>query len=118
MIEAAQHGVPHGRLPQLQGPHRFDHRRRDRAAGRRDAVADQAAAVPALASAVESLLLDAELRADLGRKARLRANEFSWEQTASGVYAVLASSAAGRHVSGLISGVEAATTPSPGLQDA
>ncbi|OQQ33835.1 glycosyl transferase [Prescottella equi] len=118
VIEAAQHGVPTVGYRSSKG---LTDSIIDGVTGLLvggDALADQAAAVPALASAVESLLLDAELRADLGRKARLRANEFSWEQTASGVYAVLASSAAGRHVSGLISGVEAATTPSPGLQDA
>jgi len=118
VIEAAQHGVPTVGYRSSKG---LTDSIIDGVTGLLvggDAVADQAAAVPALASAVESLLLDAELRADLGRKARLRANEFSWEQTASVVYAVLASSAAGRHVSGLISGVEAATTPSPGLQDA
>ncbi len=58
--------------------------------------------VAALTGAVEELLLDAERRTELGEKARVRAAEFSWAQTAAGVHTVLAESAAGRHVSGLI----------------
>lgn len=65
----------------------------------------------ALTAAVEELLLDAERRAELGEKARVRAAEFSWEQTAAGVHHVLAATAAGRHVSGLI-GADPATPPS------
>ncbi|MFC9789755.1 glycosyltransferase family 4 protein [Rhodococcus sp. NPDC127528] len=58
--------------------------------------------VGALTDAVELLLVDAERRAELGEKARGRAAEFSWTQTAAGVHTVLAESAAGRYVSGLI----------------
>lgn len=58
--------------------------------------------VAALTAAVEGLLLDAEHRTELGEKARARAREFSWAQTAAGVHRVLAESAAGRPVSGLI----------------
>ncbi|QCQ92602.1 glycosyltransferase family 4 protein [Rhodococcus sp. SGAir0479] len=121
VIEAAQHGVPTVGYRSSKG---LTDSIIDGVTGllvggdSDDASADRAVAVPALASAVETLLLDADLRADLGRKARLRAHEFSWEQTAAGVHAVLASSAAGRHVAGLIAGVGAAPVTAPGLQDA
>ncbi len=58
--------------------------------------------VPALTEAVAELLLDGKVRADLGEKARVRAREFSWEQTAQGVQSVLVASMAGTHVSGLV----------------
>ncbi|WP_430334262.1 glycosyltransferase family 4 protein [Rhodococcus sp. ACT016] len=121
VIEAAQHGVPTVGYRSSKG---LTDSIIDGVTGllvggpSDDATPDRGGAVPALATAVETLLLDAELRADLGRKARLRALEFSWEQTADGVYAVLASSAAGRHVSGLIAGSGATPTASAGLQDA
>ncbi|MGW0173500.1 glycosyltransferase family 4 protein [Rhodococcus sp. NPDC003322] len=72
--------------------------------------ADNAEDVTALTDAVEELLLDAEHRTELGEKARSRAREFSWSQTAAGVHRVLAESAAGRHVSGLI-GADPAAMP-------
>lgn len=59
--------------------------------------------VAALTDAVAELLLDADLRADLGEKARVRAREFSWAQTARGVRSVLAASVRGHRVSGLVS---------------
>ncbi|QBJ96060.1 glycosyltransferase family 1 protein [Rhodococcus sp. ABRD24] len=121
VIEAAQHGVPTVGYRSSKG---LTDSIIDGVTGllvggdTEDAVADRTASVPALTSAVESLLLDAELRAELGDKARLRAAEFSWAQTAAGVHAVLAESAAGRHVSGLIAGIEASPVAPAGLQDA
>lgn len=121
VIEAAQHGVPTVGYRSSKG---LTDSIIDGVTGllvggdSDDAASDRAAAVPALATAVESLLLDAELRAELGDKARLRASEFSWAQTASGVYAVLAASAAGWHVSGLIAGSETGTVAPPRLQEA
>ncbi|MGO4202577.1 glycosyltransferase family 4 protein [Rhodococcus sp. TAF43] len=121
VIEAAQHGVPTVGYRSSKG---LTDSIIDGVTGllvggdSDDAASDRAAAVPALATAVESLLLDAELRSELGDKARLRASEFSWAQTASGVYAVLAASAAGRHVSGLIAGSETGTVAPPRLQEA
>ncbi|SEL50764.1 glycosyltransferase family 4 protein [Rhodococcus maanshanensis] len=76
-----------------------------------DEVAD--GDVADLTEAVASLLADAEQRAELGEKARARAAEFSWAQTASGVRTVLSASAAGRPVSGLIGAAPAAVAAGP-----
>lgn len=59
--------------------------------------------VPALTDAIGELLLDADLRGDLGEKARVRASEFSWDQCTQGVASVLTASVSGTHVSGLVS---------------
>lgn len=63
-----------------------------------------------LVAAVYDLLTDREQRLVLGEKARSRAGEFSWEQCAAGVFDVLAASARGETVSGLV-GTGANTTP-------
>ncbi|MFF0817953.1 glycosyltransferase family 4 protein [Rhodococcus sp. NPDC003318] len=104
VIEAAQHGVPtvgyrssrgltdsivDGVTGLVVGGEHLD------PAGNADDVA-------ALTEAVEDLLRDDERRSELGEKARVRATEFSWRQTADGVHTVLAASAAGRYLSGLI----------------
>ncbi|MDJ0359481.1 glycosyltransferase family 4 protein [Rhodococcus sp. H29-C3] len=68
--------------------------------------------VPALTDAIGELLLDADVRADLGEKARVRALEFSWEQCAQGVESVLAASVLGAHVSGLVSSSQQAPAES------
>ena len=54
-----------------------------------------------LTAAVAELLGDADRRRDLGRKARVRAGEFSWAATGEGVLDVLTATADGRRVSGL-----------------
>ena len=58
--------------------------------------------VQALTDALGELLVDADSRSDLGEKARVRAREFSWEQTADGVRSVLVASMTGTHMSGLV----------------
>ncbi|MGA9872111.1 MAG: glycosyltransferase family 4 protein, partial [Rhodococcus sp. (in: high G+C Gram-positive bacteria)] len=100
VIEAAQHGVPTVGYRSSKGL--------------TDSVIDGVTGVlvggdgadrdvSALTEAVGELLLDPEVRSDLGEKARVRAREFSWAQTAQGVHTVLAASVAGTHVSGLVS---------------
>ncbi|TXG92493.1 glycosyltransferase family 1 protein [Rhodococcus rhodnii] len=59
--------------------------------------------VAGLTTALESLLTDRESREMLGAKARVRAREFSWEQTAEGVRTVLERTTARGFVSGLVS---------------
>ncbi|GAA4482795.1 glycosyltransferase family 4 protein [Rhodococcus olei] len=113
VIEAAQHGVPTVGYRSSRG---LTDSIVDGVTGLvvGDVVADPAGAgddVAALTGAVEVLLLDAEYRTELGEKARVRAAEFSWDQTASGVHDVLAATAAGRHVSGLIGADPAVTEP-------
>ena len=112
VIEAAQHGVPTVGYRSSRG---LTDSIVDGVTGLvvgADVVdpAGNADDVAALTGAVEDLLLDAEHRAELGEKARARAREFSWAQTGAGVHRVLAESAAGRHVSGLI-GTAAVVAP-------
>ncbi|WP_305092800.1 glycosyltransferase family 4 protein [Prescottella sp. R16] len=110
VVEAAQHGVPTVGYRSSKGL--------------TDSIVDGVTGllvdgggerVSALTTAVDTLLLDPELRADLGDKARMRAYEFSWEQTATGVHAVLAASAEGRRVSGLVAGRDDRTVPASHL---
>ena len=93
VIEAAQHGVP-----------TIGYRS---SRGLTDSVIDGVTGVlvgdfDELVDATKTLLTDAETRITLGEKARIRAREFSWEQTAAGVRSVLAATVRGEHVSGLI----------------
>lgn len=57
-----------------------------------------------LSEAVGELLTRTETRTVLGEKARARAREFSWEQTANGVLDVLTAAVRGECVSGLVGG--------------
>ncbi|MGW5727228.1 glycosyltransferase family 4 protein [Nocardia beijingensis] len=93
VIEAAQHGVPTVGYRSSRGL--------------TDSIVDGATGilvddVTQLADAVGDLLDDPGARTVMGEKARARAREFSWEQTANGVYEVLAAAARGEHTSGLI----------------
>ncbi|MFD4295231.1 glycosyltransferase family 4 protein [Rhodococcus sp. NPDC058505] len=101
VIEAAQHGVPTVGYRSSRG---LTDSIVDGVTGvvvGGDTV-DAAEDVAALTAAVAELLGDAARRAELGEKARGRSREFSWAQTAAGVHRVLAASAAGGYVSGLI----------------
>jgi glycosyltransferase involved in cell wall biosynthesis len=100
VVEAAQHGVPTVGYRSSKG---LTDSIIDGVTG--VLVGSEAADrdVEALTDAVAELLLDDDMRADLGEKARVRAREFSWEQTAHGVQSVLAASVAGTHMSGLVS---------------
>ncbi|MBJ8347717.1 glycosyltransferase family 4 protein [Antrihabitans sp. YC2-6] len=98
VIEAAQHGVPTVGYRSSRGL--------------TDSIIDGVSGLlvgdfDELSAAVESLLLDEESRIVLGEKARIRAREFSWEQTASGVLDVLAATARGERVSGLVGSTHA-----------
>ncbi len=93
VIEAAQHGVP-----------TIGYRS---SRGLTDSIIDGVTGLLVgdageLVDAVEALLADSETRTVLGQKARVRAQEFSWEQTASGVFDVLHASSRGERISGLI----------------
>lgn len=104
VIEAAQHGVPTVGYRSSRGL--------------TDSVVDGVTGLlvddaAQLTIAVSELLDAAELRGDLGEKARMRASEFSWTQTAAGVHTVLAESASGRYVSGLIGAPDAAAVSDP-----
>ncbi|WP_233266660.1 glycosyltransferase family 4 protein [Tomitella fengzijianii] len=55
-----------------------------------------------LVAAVSELVGDANLRAELGRKARTRVQEFSWERSGEAFLGVLDEVAKGRRVSGLV----------------
>jgi glycosyltransferase involved in cell wall biosynthesis len=55
-----------------------------------------------LVSQLERLLTDQVLREQLGAKAQARSGEFSWQQSADAMRAVLASVHAGRMVSGVV----------------
>ncbi|MEV0945285.1 glycosyltransferase family 4 protein [Rhodococcus sp. NPDC049939] len=101
VIEAAQHGVP-----------TIGYRS---SKGLTDSIVDGVTGVlvggaegdegdvGALTEAVNTLLLDPEMRLVLGEKARIRVGEFSWEHTGNGVHQVLATTAAGLWTSGLVS---------------
>lgn len=93
VIEAAQHGVP-----------TIGYRS---SRGLTDSVIDGVTGVlvgdySELVDATKSLLTDADVRITLGEKARIRAREFSWEQTAADVRSVLAATVRGERVSGLV----------------
>ena len=93
VIEAAQHGVPTVGYRSSRGL--------------TDSVLDGATGVlvgdyAELVDATAMLLDDNDVRVKLGEKARVRAREFSWEQTASGVRTVLAATVRGERVSGLV----------------
>lgn len=100
VVEAAQHGVPTVGYRSSKG---LTDSIIDGVTGVLVGVEGVDRDVSALTDAVAELLLDDEVRSDLGEKARVRAREFSWEQTAHGVQSVLAASVAGTHVSGLVS---------------
>jgi glycosyltransferase involved in cell wall biosynthesis len=92
VIEAAQHGVP-----------TIGYRS---SKGLTDSIVDGVTGVLVdsaddLTAAVAELLGDAERRTELGDKARIRAGEFSWEATGTGVFEVLTSVASGQRASGL-----------------
>ncbi|EME16593.1 glycosyltransferase family 4 protein [Rhodococcus triatomae] len=111
VIEAAQHGVPTVGYRSSRGlTDSIVDGVTGLVVGDESADRDDDADVGALTAAVEGLLIDEERRTELGDKARARAREFSWAQTADGVLAVLTASAQGRHVSGLI-GSPGATAP-------
>jgi glycosyltransferase involved in cell wall biosynthesis len=98
VIEAAQHGVPTVGYRSSRGL--------------TDSIVDGVTGllvddVPQLTEAVGDLLTDAEARTVLGEKARARAREFSWEQTANGVYEVLSAAHRGEFVAGLVTGAPA-----------
>ncbi|MDV7246431.1 MULTISPECIES: glycosyltransferase family 4 protein [Rhodococcus] len=103
VIEAAQHGVPTVGYRSSKG---LTDSIVDGVTGVLVGGIDAATAdVGDLTAAVSALLLDAETRMVLGEKARVRAGEFSWEQTGNGVHEVLAGTAAGLRTSGLVSPV-------------
>ncbi|RDI63159.1 glycosyltransferase involved in cell wall biosynthesis [Nocardia pseudobrasiliensis] len=95
VIEAAQHGVPTVGYRSSRGL--------------TDSIVDGVTGtlvddVAQLTEAVGELLVDGGERAVMGEKARIRAREFSWEQTAGGVYEVLAAAGRGEFVAGLVLG--------------
>ncbi|SNT03107.1 glycosyltransferase family 4 protein [Rhodococcoides kyotonense] len=100
VVEAAQHGVPTVGYRSSKG---LTDSIIDGVTGLLVGADGADRDVTALTAAVGDLLRDAEMRADLGEKARVRAREFSWEQCAHGVHSVLEASVAGDHVSGLVS---------------
>jgi glycosyltransferase involved in cell wall biosynthesis len=103
VIEAAQHGVPTVGYRSSKG---LTDSIVDGVTGVLVGGIDAATAdVGDLTAAVSALLLDADTRMVLGEKARVRAGEFSWEQTGNGVHEVLAGTAAGLRTSGLVSPV-------------
>lgn len=99
VVEAAQHGVPTVGYRSSKG---LTDSIIDGVTGVLVGTDGSDRDVPALTEAVAELLLDGDFRADLGEKARVRAREFSWKQTAHGVQSVLAASVAGTRVSGLV----------------
>lgn len=99
VVEAAQHGVPTVGYRSSKG---LTDSVIDGVTGVLVGTAGNERDVQALTDATAELLLDAEFRADMGEKARVRAREFSWEQTAEGVRSVLVASMAGTHTSGLV----------------
>lgn len=93
VIEAAQHGVP---TVGYRGSR-----------GLTDSIVDGVTGVlvddsAQLTEAVGDLLTAPGARTVMGEKARARAREFSWEQTANGVYEVLSAARRGEFVSGLV----------------
>ncbi|MCX5043044.1 glycosyltransferase family 4 protein [Aldersonia sp. NBC_00410] len=93
VIEAAQHGVPTVGYRSSRGL--------------TDSIIDGVTGllvddVPTLTDAVGELLGDADMRVQLGEKARIRSREFSWTQCAAGVREVLDATVRGEYVSGLV----------------
>ena len=81
IVEAGPRRRPVGRLPRGRRRARVDPGRRHRAA----CAIDQ----DDLVRKVRSLLTDADLRTELGDKARIRAGQFSWDVTAEVIAAAL-----------------------------
>lgn len=95
VIEAAQHGVP-----------TVGYRS---SGGLTDSVVDGVTGVLVddhreLVSALQRLLTDSVLRAELGVKAQLRSAEFSWPQSASAMLSVARAVRDGQYVSGVVAG--------------
>ena len=93
VIEAAQHGVP-----------TIGYRS---SGGLTDSIVDGVTGVLVddhheLVDRLEQLLGDPVLRAELGAKAQARSREFTWQQSAAAMLAVLESVHAGAAVSGVI----------------
>ncbi|MDF0529885.1 glycosyltransferase family 4 protein [Tsukamurella sp. 8F] len=92
VVEAGQHGVPTVGYTSSRGL--------------TDSIVDGATGLlvdaGGLADAVHGLLADPARRTQLGEKARIRAAEFSWAETGSGVERVLRAAVAGRRVGGLV----------------
>jgi len=93
VIEAAQHGVP-----------TIGYRS---SGGLSDSIVDGVTGVLVddvddLVDGLHRLLTDHVLREQLGAKARVRSSEFSWEQSADAMAAVLGAVQAGGRVSGLV----------------
>jgi glycosyltransferase involved in cell wall biosynthesis len=93
VIEAAQHAVP-----------TIGYRS---SGGLCDSVVDEVTGVlvddhAELVTRLEQLLADPVMRDQLGGKARVRSNEFSWRQSADAMRTVLESVMAGRSLSGLV----------------
>ncbi|TRW87892.1 glycosyltransferase family 4 protein [Mycolicibacterium sp. 018/SC-01/001] len=93
VIEAAQHGVP-----------TIGYRS---SGGLTDSIVDGVTGVlvddvDSLADGLHRLLTDHVLREQLGAKAQVRSAEFSWEQSAHAMAAVLRAVRSGRRVSGLV----------------
>ena len=99
VVEAAQHGVPTVGYRNSKG---LTDSIIDGVTGVLVGGAGSERDVQALTDALGELLVDADSRSDLGEKARVRAREFSWEQTADGVRSVLVASMTGTHMSGLV----------------
>lgn len=93
VTEAAQHGVP-----------TIGYRS---SGGLTDSIVDGVTGLlvedrDELVAALEQLLGDPELRDQLGGKAQARCGEFSWQQSATAMRAVLESMHAGKRVSGVV----------------
>ncbi|WP_182346636.1 glycosyltransferase family 4 protein [Tomitella gaofuii] len=93
VVEAAQHAVP---TVGYRGSR-----------GLTDSVLDGATGLlvddrEELVAAVSELLRDANLRVDLGEKARIRVQEFAWERSGAAFLRVLEEAAGGGRVSGLV----------------
>lgn len=93
VVEAAQHGVP-----------TIGYRS---SGGLNDSIVDGVTGVlvddqPELVRRLAELLCDPVLREQLGRKAQLRSDDFSWQQSADAMRSVLRAVHTGQRVSGLV----------------
>jgi glycosyltransferase involved in cell wall biosynthesis len=93
VVEAAQHAVP-----------TIGYRS---SGGLADSIVDGVTGVlvdsrAELVNRLEQLLADPVLRDQLGAKAQVRSAEFSWQQSADGMRAVLESMVIGERVSGVV----------------
>lgn len=93
VVEAAQHGVP-----------TVGYRA---SGGLTDSIIDTVTGVlvddlDELAQTVAQLLAEPDVRIAMGEKARSRAREFSWGQTATGVHRVMRAVTGGQYLSGLV----------------